>query len=124
MQDNYLDVYELEMMLDGINDAEVAEYNEEDDYGKAFEFIQKIIDQLPDVWDINNPVDDWTKIDLATNGNELLFKYEADCWRIADLLDKKVFCYPESDTGYYDPDEDERYDCVDPNTGWYYIDWD
>ena len=124
MQDNYLDVYELEMMLDGINDAEVAEYNEEDDFGKAFEFIQKIIDQLPDVWDINNPVDDWTKIDLATNGDELLFKYEADCDRIADLLDKKVFCYPESHTGYYDPEEDERCDCVDPNTGWYYIDWD
>lgn len=100
----------------------VLDYEDEDyPLEKAWEFIQGLIDKLPNVWQHDV---DWTEIKVATNGDELLFKYESDCEYVADLLDWCLFDSDECHTGYYDPEEDERDNCVDANTGWYYIDWD
>ena len=114
-------VAELEAMEPVYND-ELAEDDDYDDYmTDAWDVLDSIINRLPNVW--NNDFDT-SGVEIATNGYELLFKYECDCERIADLLDEKVFCCPETHTGYYNPEEDERSGETDANTGWYYIDWD
>lgn len=87
----------------------------------AWDIIQKIIDQLPNVFKDNL---EWMDVEIATNGDELLFKYESDCERFADVLDDHVFGTTECHTGYYDPYEDYRSGEYDANSGWYYIDWD
>lgn len=99
----------------------ILDYEDEDyPLEKAWEFIQGLIDKLPNVWQHDV---DWAEIKVATNGDELLFKYESDCEYVADLLDWYLFDGDECYTGYYDPEEDERDNYVDANTGWYYIDW-
>lgn len=89
-------------------------------YEKAWVFIQKLMDKLPNIY--KHDVE-WLEVEVATNGDEFLFKYEAWCEHIADLFDKYVFKGEESHTGYYDPEEDKRDDCVDELTGWYYLDF-
>lgn len=51
--------------------------------------------------------------------NEILTKNEDAAEKIADLLEAMGF--EEVNTGYYDPDEDERNDEVDDHTGYYYV---
>ena len=87
----------------------------------AWDVIQSIINRVPNIYKDNM---DWTDVEIATNGDELLFRYEYDCERFADALDDHVFGYAECHTGYYDPYEDARSGETDENTGWYYIDWD
>lgn len=87
----------------------------------AFEVIDKIIQRLPNVWKDDL---DWMEVEIATNGDELLFKHEVDCEKFADLLDNHVFGTTECHTGYYDPYEDAKSGETDANSGWYYIDWD
>ena len=103
------------------NSPEPDHENEDYPFERAWEFIQGLIDKLPNVW--KHDVD-WAEIEVATNGDELLFRFESDCEYVADLLDYYLFECNECHTGYYDPEEDKRDNCVDANTGWYYIDWD
>lgn len=60
---------------------------------------------------------------IWTDGSEILCKTEAMADAIADLIDA-VEGEPVAHTGSYDPEEDERNDCVDNYTGWYYVDLD
>lgn len=108
---------------DIIKKLEAAEPVNDDyeDLNAPWNIIQSIIDDLPNVWKDDL---DWTEVEAATNGDELLFKYEADCERVADAIDDYVFGYGESHTGYYDPYEDAKSGETDANTGWYYIDFD
>ena len=110
-----LDVYDLEREL---KDMTPVEGDEDQLFDLAWERICDIMNRLPNVWKDDL---EWLEVDVATNGDELLFKYRRDCEKIADLLDSNVFGWAESHTGYYDPDEDARDNCVDANTGWYYI---
>lgn len=87
----------------------------------AWEIIQNIIDRVPNIYKDDM---EWLDVEIATNGDELLFHYETDCERFADVLDDYVFGFVECHTGYYDPEEDEKSGETDENTGWYYIDWD
>lgn len=87
----------------------------------AWRVIQDVIDRLPNVFKDDF---DWMEIEIATNGDELLFKYESDCELFANILDKHVFGFNECHTGYYDPYEDAKSGETDANSGWYYIDWD
>ena len=84
----------------------------------TWEAIENIINQLPNVWK-----DDTSNCDIATNGVEILFKNHLDCEYFADAVDEHVFGSSECHTGYYDPEDDERNDEVDANTGWYYMDF-
>lgn len=56
-----------------------------------------------------------------TGGNEFLFEYEIDAEYFADFLEILGF---DSNTGYYDPEEDARSGETDDHTGWYYVDVD
>lgn len=87
----------------------------------AWNVIQNIFDRIPNIYEDDM---EWLDVEIATNGDELLFKHENDCERFADVLDEHVFGYTECHIGYYDPKEDERSGEVDGNTGWYYIDFD
>lgn len=90
-------------------------------WNKAIAFINSVFNNLPNVkkHDI-----EWMDIEVSTNGDEFLFRYENDCENVADLLDQYLFKYSECHTGYYNPEEDKRSNCEDSNTGWYYINWD
>lgn len=57
------------------------------------------------------------------SGNEILAdtQYEADT--IADLFDQ-LYGEGTVNTGYYDPEEDERMNEVDKYTGWYYVNFE
>lgn len=116
----FLDIVGLEEEIKNIPKVLVSD-DEDYPFSEAWEYIDKIANRLPDVW--KHDVE-WPEIEIATNGEEILFKYDRDCERIADLLDTYVFGSRECHTGYYDPVEDERDDCVDANTGWHYINWD
>lgn len=54
-----------------------------------------------------------------TDGEEILCKTETEADVVADFLEDLGFdCL---NTGYYNPEEDERDDCVDEHTGYWYI---
>lgn len=92
-----------------------------DELDPAWSIIQMIMDSVPNIYKEDFEYDD---TEIATNGIEFLFKYEADCERFADALDRHVFNCRECHTGYYDPIEDEANGETDANTGWYYVDFD
>lgn len=56
---------------------------------------------------------------IWTCGDEILCKTETAADVIADLLE--AMGYDEVNTGYYDPEEDEKAGEVDRLTGWYYV---
>lgn len=67
----------------------------------------------PVVGEVEVPVDMWY------DGSEyILCRTEVMADALADWLNE--FDY-DAATGYYDPEEDERDDCVDDHTGWYYV---
>ena len=55
-------------------------------------------------------------------GDELLCKTKEQAEVIADFFEDLGFDYVR--TGYYDPEEDTKENCVDKYTGWYYVDFD
>ena len=87
----------------------------------AWNVIQSIIDRVPNIYKDDL---EWLDVEIATNGDELLFNSEFDCERFADALDKHIFGFTECHTGYYDPYEDAISGETDENSGWYYIDFD
>lgn len=52
-------------------------------------------------------------------GSDILCKTEESANAIADFLEELGF--EEVNTGYYDPEEDERCGEVDKYTGWWYV---
>ena len=55
--------------------------------------------------------------------DEILCCTEELAEMIANMLDG-ISGEKQSHIGYYDPEEDERDNCVDGRTGWYYVDYD
>ena len=87
----------------------------------SWKVIDNLINRVPNIYKDDL---EWLDVEIATDGDELLFRYESDCERFADALDDHVFGCHECHTGYYDPEEDERSNEVDEHTGWYYVDFD
>ena len=111
----------VEDLLKELDKIEPVDLDFDDNLDPAWNVIQDIIDRLPNVYEQN--LGD-TSVEISTNGDELLFRSELDCERVADALDEHVFGFRECHTGYYDPEEDKRSGETDENTGWFYIDWD
>ena len=57
-----------------------------------------------------------------TDGDEILCRTETQAEALASFLEDMGFDYVN--TGYYDPDEDERNHEVDRFTGWWYVNID
>ena len=85
-------------MLFPLNDRQIAE------------LLGKIAAALPD-----EPADVWSK-----DGDEILCKKEFVAEGIAYLFDA-IYGEPVVNTGYYDPEEDERNGETDERTGYYYV---
>ena len=72
---------------------------------------------------------DWVKsedgVDLwyYADADEILCRTEELADRIADILEG-ISGEHEAHIGYYDPEEDEKDNCVDGRTGWWYVDYD
>ena len=67
----------------------------------------------------HNSIDIW----YYEDADEILCRTEEQADAIAGILDD-ISGEHMAHTGYYDPEEDEKDDCVDGRTGWYYVDWD
>ena len=82
----------VEDLLKEINQMEPAEFTEDDYFSNksdsAWDVIQSIIDRVPNIYKDDL---EWLDVEIATNGDELLFRYETHCERFADALDKHVF---------------------------------
>ena len=77
----------------------------------------RFVKHLPQEEDYaHNSVDVWYYADA----DEILCRSEELAEMIADMLDE-ISGEHEAHTGYYDPDEDEKDDCVDGRTGWYVV---
>ena len=66
-----------------------------------------------------NSIDVWYYADT----DEILCRTEDLAEMIANIIES-ISGEKMAHTGYYDPEEDERDDCVDCRTSWYYVDWD
>lgn len=81
-----------------------------------FEVAEKLF------FDIVGALDD-TEVEnpkFWTDGEKILSKDQDAINAIADFLDDTAG-YGVCCTGYYDPEEDKRNDCVDEYTGYYYL---
>lgn len=61
---------------------------------------------------------------IRSNGEEILLKTEDGANAIADLLESLYAANGEeviAITGYYNPEEDEKNNQIDNNTGWWYV---
>lgn len=119
MRDN-VNGYSAWREIDGCAD-EIKRAVEEKDEALA---AQKILEAL------------WIMCNEHTNENEhkrvfcagdmeFLFDYEDKADAMADIIDLAFgdSTYSLSRTGYYDPEEDERFGCVDEFTGMWYASW-
>ena len=120
------------MMFDYHNAMSVREYTECKDADRREEFEKhvfenvwyKFVEHLPseEDWyeDLGcNSIDVW----YYGDNDEILCRTEELAEMIADILES-ISGERMAHTGYYDPEEDEKDDCVDGRTGWYYVDWD
>lgn len=67
---------------------------------------------------------DYSEGDIWSAGDEILCKTESAADAIADLIESLYRSDDEEvmvNTGYYDPEEDERNGEVDRFTGWWYV---
>lgn len=69
--------------------------------------------------DTSNVIDVW----YSEVSDEIMCRTEELAEMIANILDG-ISGEHEAHTGYYDPAEDERDDCVDDRTGWFAVDYD
>lgn len=76
--------------------------------------FNEICKQLP-----NEPHDFNGRLTIWAVEDEILCDYEDVAEIIADFLEHMGF--GEVNTGYYDPEEDKRENCVDDHTGCYYV---
>ena len=106
----------------------ITEYINSTDADERFDFESHVFENvwyrfvkhLPTEQDwANNSVDVWYYADA----DEILCRSEEQAERIADILDD-ISGEHMAHTGYYDPEQDEKDDCVDGRTGWYVVDFD
>lgn len=79
------------------------------------EWFEKIIERLRDY----SEGEIW-----SPDGDEILCKTESAANAIADMFETLYKTQGEEiiiNTGYYDPNEDERNNEVDSRTGWWYV---
>ncbi len=81
---------------------------------EKIDWFEKIMERLRD----------YSEGQVWTSGDEILCKTESAADAIADMLE--VLYRTQGDeilvnTGYYDPDEDEKNGEVDRYTGWWYV---
>lgn len=88
-------------------------------FTKAWEKLTAILPTENDWAEDANGVDIW----YYAIADEILCRTEKLADAIADILDA-ISGEHESLTGYYDPEQDERDNCVDDRTGWWYVDYD
>lgn len=99
------------------NDPELREDYE----AHIFENVwDRFVTHLPQEEDwAHNSVDIWYYADA----DEILCRTEEQAEAIADILDD-ISGEHMAHVGYYDPEEDDKDNCIDDRTGWYYVDWD
>lgn len=110
----------------------ITEYINSTDTDDRYEFESHVFEMvwsnftkhLPDEKDKNNDyahnnINVWYNADA----DEILCRSEELAEMIANIIES-ISGEKMAHTGYYDPEEDERDDCVDGRTGWYYIDFD
>lgn len=84
---------------------------------KKIDWFKEITDRLPD----------YSEEIIWTGGNEILVKTESEANALADTLELLYRSQGEDiliNTGYYDPEEDEKNEEVDRYTGWWYVNVD
>jgi hypothetical protein len=77
--------------------------------------------------EITDRLRDYSDGDIWGAGDEIFCKTESAANAIADMLECLYRAQGEDvliNTGYYDPDEDERNNEVDRYTGWWYVNID
>ena len=83
------------------------------------EFIRCLPQEEDWAKDNSNSIDVWYYADA----DEILCRTEELADMIANILDR-ISGDPIAHTGYYDPEEDKKDNCVDDRTGWWYVDFD
>ena len=77
--------------------------------------------------EIANSLRDYSEGDIWSTGDEILCKTESAADTLADMFETLYAIQGEEiliNTGYYDPEEDERNNEVDRFTGWWYVNID
>ena len=106
----------------------ITEYINSTDANERYDFESHVFDNvwfnfvkhLPTEEDwAHNSVDVWYYADA----DEIMCRTEELADMIANIIES-ISGEKLAHTGYYDPEEDKRDDCVDGRTGWYYVDWD
>ena len=106
----------------------ITEYINSTDAEQRYEFESHVFEMvwsnfvknLPKEEDyVGNSIDVW----YYEDADEILCRSEEQAEMIANIIED-ISGEKMAHTGYYDPEEDERDDCVDDRTGWYYVDWD
>ena len=106
----------------------ITEYINSDDPEVRYEYESHVFESvwynfvkhLPTEEDYaHNSVDVWYYEDY----DEILCRTEELADMIADIIES-ISGEKLAHTGYYDPEWDEKDDCVCGTTGWYYVDWD
>ena len=92
--------------------SELAEKDEKEHDDKVEATLDSVWDLLP-----HEPSNLWTK---SKGDDEILCKDERTAEGIADLIDA-LYRGKTTNTGYYDPEEDERNNEVNERTGYYYV---
>ena len=84
-----------------------------------YEFVKHLPKEEDWAKDTCNSIDVWHYEDA----DEILCRTEELADMIADILEG-ISGEHEAHIGYYDPEEDEKDNCVDDRTGWWYVDYD
>lgn len=110
----------------------ITDYINSQDAEERYEFESHVFESVWANFVKNLPTEeDWFN-DLGKNSIDVWYYADADeiLCRSEDLAEmianiiESISGEKLAHTGYYDPEEDERDDCVDGRTGWYYVDWD
>lgn len=109
-------------------DMNITEYINSTDADDRYDFEShvfenvwyKFVKHLPEEPDYkDNSIDVW----YCMEADEILCRTEELCEMIADIIES-ISGEHEAQTGYYDPEQDEKDDCVDGRSGWYYVTYD
>jgi len=84
-----------------------------------YEFVKHLPQEEDWANDTHNSIDIWYYADA----DEILCRSEELADMVANILEG-ISGEHEAHIGYYDPEEDEKDNCVDDRTGWWYVDFD
>ena len=112
-------------------DMSITDYINSEDAEERFDFESHVFEN---VWnrfvkhlpgpreheaDTCNAIDVW----YSEVSDEIMCISEELAEMIANIIEA-ISGEHEAHTGYYDPEEDEKDNCVDDRTDWYYVDYD